>query len=352
MKRSTLGLSLAGIAGALLVSALRRRARRIDLRGRVAIVTGGGRGLGLAITRELVRQGCRVAICGREAKVIRRAVEAFERAGAEVFGEACDASVAEQVQGFVDRVRARYGHIDVLVNNAGQCFVGPAPELSAKDMARALRHIFWTQYYPTMAVLPHLRERRFGRIANVTSFAGKVPVPHQSAYVAAKYAATGWSETLAAELDADGIGVSTITPPPLRNGAPLHVHYNGHVDGEFAWFTRTLTSPWTAASADRTARVVVDALRHADGERAVGWLGWSLARVHGVAPNLMAPALAWLARRLPPPAPPGVASSMRVGTDVAAHSSDRQVKALADRARADEARYRPEGAVERTDARG
>lgn len=215
-------------------AAARRRARRIELEGLVAVVTGGGRGLGHAIARELCARGCRVAICGRDAEVIERAVDELRAQGADAFGMSCDASDPEQVHRFVQAVVERYGVIDVLVNNAGQCFTGPAVELSPVDMFSALRNVFWVQYYPTMAVLPLMRRRRFGRIANVTSFGGKVPIPHQAAYVAGKYAATGWSQTLAVELAKEGIAVSTITPPPLRNGAPLHVHFNGQVGVSFA----------------------------------------------------------------------------------------------------------------------
>jgi NAD(P)-dependent dehydrogenase (short-subunit alcohol dehydrogenase family) len=183
------------------------------------MITGGGRGLGLAIAREFLRHGCRLALCGRDGDVIARAVQELQGQGSDVFGASCDASDPVQVGGFVARVLERFGTIDVLVNNAGQCFVGPAVELETEDVEKALRNIFWVQYHPTMAVLPHMRSRRFGRIVNITSFGGKVPVPHQAAYAAGKYAATGWSETLSIELAKEGVYVSTLTPPPLSNGA-------------------------------------------------------------------------------------------------------------------------------------
>jgi NAD(P)-dependent dehydrogenase (short-subunit alcohol dehydrogenase family) len=335
------GLVSVGVAGVLAALAA-RRSRRLELRGRVAVVTGGGRGLGLAISRELVTRGCRVAICGRDGDLIERAVAALCGEGADVMGSSCDAADPAQVDAFMQRVLDRHGHIDILVNNAGQCFVGPVQELAAEDMQDALRNIFWVNYYPSMAVLPLMRRRRFGRIANITSVGGKVPLPHQSAYVAAKYAATGWSETLAIELAKEGVFVSTITPPPLRNGAPLHVHFNGQAEREFGWFTWGLTSRLTAISADRTARVVVDALAHADAERSVSFMSWALSRAHGLAPNVLARCLSWVDRRLPAAAAPGVTSRMRLGSDVAAASSDDGVRLLAERARADEAHYRPE----------
>jgi NAD(P)-dependent dehydrogenase (short-subunit alcohol dehydrogenase family) len=345
MRQSTI-FSLAGVAAAaVFASMLSRRARRLDLRGRVAVVTGGGRGLGLAITRELLARGCRVAICSRDGAVIERSVTALRARGFEVFGMACDASSPEQVQRFVQAVLERYGKIDLLVNNAGQCFVGPAAELSPSDMEKALRNIFWVQYHPTLAVLPHMRSRLFGRIANVTSFGGIVPVPHQSAYVAGKYAATGWSRTLATELRKDGVLVSTITPPPLRDGAPLYVHFNGDVEGEFKWFTWALTSHLTSATAEATARVVVDALAHGDRERAVTFSSWLFSRAYGLAPNLVSRVLARIDRAMPPTRMPGAFSGMMLGFQIAYETSDTTVRRLARRAEADAARYRPPAQV-------
>lgn len=329
-----------GVATTLALVAA-RRARRIELQGRVAIVTGGGRGLGLAIARELLRRGCRVALCGRDGATAERAARALREEGADVFGAGCDASDPAQVEAFVDDVIARFGRIDILVNNAGQCFVGPAVELEAGDMEYALRNIFWVHYHPTMAVLPHMRARRFGRIANITSIGGKLPLPHQAAYVSAKYAATGWSETLAVELSKDGVFVSTITPPPIHNGAPLHVHFNGHAEEEFGWFARALTWRATSTSAERTARVVADAIEHADAERAVSLGSWLLARAQGAAPNLTARVLAVIDRIMPPAAPPGTTSVMRLGADVAARSPDVRLRELAARVRTDEADYLP-----------
>jgi NAD(P)-dependent dehydrogenase (short-subunit alcohol dehydrogenase family) len=343
-RRTALGVAGAlglAVGAGLLLTASARRARRIDLRGRVVMITGGGRGLGLSIAREFLQHGCRLALCGRDGEVIARAVEEFQRQGADVFGEACDASDPTQVEAFVARVLERFGTIDVLVNNAGQCFVGPAVELEAADVEKALRNIFWVHYHPTMAVLPHMRSRRFGRIVNITSIGGKVPVPHQAAYATGKYAATGWSETLSIELAKEGVYVSTLTPPPLRNGAPLHVHFNGRVEEEFQWFTSTLLSPMTATRTERTARVVVDAAMHGEPERAVSFMSWLSARAQGVAPNLMTRLLAVSDRRLPPPGPPGQTSRMRLGLEVLVSSRDERVQALGAAARSDEERYLP-----------
>jgi NAD(P)-dependent dehydrogenase (short-subunit alcohol dehydrogenase family) len=331
-------VALASAAAAGLVAAADRRARRIDLRGRVVLVTGGGRGLGYATARAFAARGARLAICGRDSDVVRRAEQALRDGRADVHGSACDAADPIQVADWIAGVLARFGQIDVLVNNAGQCFVGPAADLDAADMADAMRNIFWSVYHPTMAVLPHLRGRRFGRIVNVTSIGGRVPTPHQAAYNAGKHAATGFSSTLAVELRKDGVRVSTVLPPPLDDGAPLHVHFNGDAEAEFRWFARTLTSPLRATGTERTAAVIVDAAEHGDVERAVSPLSWLTQRAAGAAPGLTSRLLGLVDRRLPPPGPPGRTSPMRLGRDVIAASPDPRVMSLSDAVRADELR--------------
>jgi NAD(P)-dependent dehydrogenase (short-subunit alcohol dehydrogenase family) len=332
-------------AGALAAGAMAmtRRARRIDLEGRVVVVTGGGRGFGYAIAREFLRRGCKLAICGRDGDVIARAVAEFRLHGGEVFGMACDASDPAQVEAFIAGVFARFGAIDVLVNNAGQVFFGPAAELRPDDLEAAIRNIFWVHYRPTMAVLPHMRTRKFGRIVNITSVAGKIPIPHHAAYVVGKYAATGWSETLTVELRKDGILVSTITPPPLDDGAPLHTHYNGHEEEEFKWFAQGLTSLWSASSTDHAARIVVDAAIHGDRQRTISLTAWLATRAQGLAPAWMTRVWTRFDRLLPPPGPPGQTSKMHLGAEIVADSADPEVHARGEAARNDARRYRPPG---------
>lgn len=333
-----------GLLGAVAALVATRRARRIDLRDRVVVVTGGGRGLGLAISREFLARGCKLAICGRDGEVIARAVAELRMHGGDAFGMACDASEPGQVADFIAATLERFGAIDILVNNAGQVFFGPLAELEPDDLESALRNTFWVQYRPTMAVLPHMRARGSGRIVNVTSGAGKLPIPHHGAYVAGKFAATGWSQVLTSELRKDGILVSTITPPPLADGAPLHTHFNGRRDEEFKWFTLGLTTRWMATDPVRAARVVVDAAAHGDRERAVSPMAWLAIRAQGLAPGLMSWLWSRFDRLLPPPGPPGQSSKMQLGADVLAASQDGAVQKLGEAARTDARRFRPSGA--------
>jgi NAD(P)-dependent dehydrogenase (short-subunit alcohol dehydrogenase family) len=335
------GAATAAAATSFAVQRLIRRRRRLDLRGKTVVVTGGGRGLGLAISREFAARGCKLAICGRSADHVARAATELRAQGVEVLAESCDASSPIDVERFLAQVIERLGGIDVLVNNAGECFVGPAVHLRAADMDHALRSVFWTVFHPTMAVLPHMRARGAGRIVNVTSFGGKLGLPHMAAYSAAKFAATGFSESVSSELAKEGIRVSTVAPPPLRNGAPLHVHFNGNVEREFVWFAASLTSRLVGTDAKRAARTVVDAAEFGDRERAVTPLSWVLTRGHGAAPNLLASAMALVDRVMPKAARVGPLP-MQLGSEVVRASTDTRVQALAEAARRQERAFLPE----------
>jgi NAD(P)-dependent dehydrogenase (short-subunit alcohol dehydrogenase family) len=330
-----------GIAATMIAAEAARRARRIELQGRVVVITGGGRGLGRAIAAEFLAHGARLAICGRDPEEIAGATATLREQGGDVFGATCDASEPDQVNAFVQRVIDRFGRIDVLVNNAGQAFVGPATAMRLEHMEAALRNIFWLQYYPTMAVLPHMRWQGFGRILHISSIGGKMPVPHLSPYVAGKYAVTGWAQTLAAELAAENISVSVITPPPLRDGAALYGHYNGQAEREFLWFSAMSNAPFMSTTARRVARVVADAARHGDAERAVTAFSWLASRAYGLAPNLMSAVFKAYSRLLPSASGTGSSTQTRLGRDLVEATQDRKVRVLGALSRVEARRYSP-----------
>ncbi|HZP88797.1 MAG TPA: SDR family NAD(P)-dependent oxidoreductase [Burkholderiales bacterium] len=318
-----------------------RQSRRIDLSDCVVVVTGGGRGLGFAIAREFVRRGADVAICGRDADEVGRAADVLRQLGGDVMGLACDASNPLEVEEFFDRVIDRFGRIDVLVNNAGQCYVGPAAELESGQVEDAMRNIFWVQVYPTIAVLPHMRARKFGRIVHVSSIGGKIPLAHMAAYAAAKHAVTGWSESLAVELDKEGILVTTIAPPPLRDGAALYGHFGGRSEQEFRWFTTACNMPLLSSTAERTAKAVVEAAQHGDAERDVSFFSWFSARAQGLAPTLMSGVMRIINRMLPEPAAAPYKSGMRRGGEILESSYDDSIAALGALTRNQARAYRP-----------
>ena len=187
-------------------------AKRADLDGQVALVTGGGRGFGLLLARELGSAGCRVAICGRDEMELARAQTQLEAAGIQVLALPCDVTDPDAVERMVATTIARYGQIDILINNAGIIQSKPLDATTRADFEASMDTMFWGLYTVTMAVLPGMRARGSGRIGNITSVGGKVSVPHLLPHCAAKFAATGFSEGLRAELTGTGVTVTTIIP--------------------------------------------------------------------------------------------------------------------------------------------
>ena len=160
---------LAGVAGRALWDAF----ATVSLAGKVVLITGASRGLGLAMAEECAGQGCRLAICGRDQQSLDRAEQELRGHGAEVLAVRCDIAKRNEVEAMVDSVLARYGAIDVLINNAGTIVVGPLSAQTPQDFAEAMDVMFWGAVHTTLCVLPHMLERRRGRIANITSIGGK-----------------------------------------------------------------------------------------------------------------------------------------------------------------------------------
>lgn len=297
--RSRAGLIAAGVAvGAWLGGRLLRRRRRLDLNGAKVLITGGSRGLGFAAARRFVEAGADVAICARDRGELDHAVRALHelsvRAGRAtvVVALRADVSDAAQAAWVIDETRAALGGLDVLVNCAVEIAVGPLEAMTAADFEQAFRGIFLTLYQPTMAAVPYFRAQRRGRIVNVTSVAGKLPIPHNAAYVVGKFATTGFSAVCAAELRKYGIRVSTVMPPPLRNGAWMNASYKGEAQQELQWFVRALSSPLVSIDPERAARAIVQAARYGDAETMVAPSSWLQSRCYSLFPELTTDLLA------------------------------------------------------------
>ena len=291
----------AGLALAALGREVYRRRRHGDLRGEVALVTGGTRGLGLLLAHELVREGCRLAICARDPAELERAAGDLRARGGEVLTLTGDVSDRAAVERMVAEATDHYGRIDLLVNNAGVITAGPAPTMTVPDFEQAMGVMFWGTLYPVLAVLPQMRARRRGRIVNITSVGGKVAVPHLLPYAAAKFAATGFSQGLRAELARDGITVTTVAPGLMRTGSFLNAYFKGQAVREFAPFAVLSTLPFFSIDARRAARQVVGAAKRGEAERVLALSANLLTRFHGLFPGATADILGLINRVLPGP---------------------------------------------------
>jgi NAD(P)-dependent dehydrogenase (short-subunit alcohol dehydrogenase family) len=287
--------------GLLAARQLWRRRRRWDLRGRAVLVTGGSRGLGLLIARELVAQGARVAVAARDAETLDRARRDLMERGGLVAAISCDVTDPSSVERLVRATTDRLGPIDALVNCAGTITVGPVREMRLEDFHRAMDTNFWGALHSILAVLPAMRARGMGRIVNVTSIGGRVSVPHLLPYSASKFALVGLSEGLRAELAGDGIQVTTVCPGLMRTGSPRHAWFKGQHRAEYAWFSVADALPLVSMDADRAARQVVDALRHGDPDRTLSLPAKAAGAMHGLLPGTTGGLLAVVSRLLPRP---------------------------------------------------
>ena len=299
------GLWIAGgacLAAGLAQAALRKR-KSADLAGQVALITGGSRGFGLELARQFAAEGCRIAICARDETELENAQASLERDGIDAFAHSCDVTVPAQVETLVRRVRERLGRIDILVNNAGIILVAPIENTTVADFDRALQTMFWGVVHPTLAVLPEMKERGYGRIVTITSVGGKVSVPHLNAYSCAKAAAVAFCEGLHAELAPHGIHVTTIAPGLMRTGGHVNAVYKGDKKSEERWFRLAATMPVLTMSAQRAARQTVDAVKHGTAVKVLSTQANLLARANGAFPGLVPSLMTLVARLLPAPSP-------------------------------------------------
>ncbi|MGI8972532.1 MAG: SDR family NAD(P)-dependent oxidoreductase [Dehalococcoidia bacterium] len=310
---------VAGVGAALAAREAMGRLREADLAGQVALITGGSRGFGFLLARELSREGCRIAICARDGGELDRARRDLEQEGAEVLAIACDIADREQVQQMVEAITRRFGQIDLLINNAGIIEVGPVQTMTVEDFEQALGVMYWGVVYPTLAVLPAMRERRQGKIVTITSIGGKVSVPHLLPYGSAKFAAVGFSEGLRAELAGSGITVTTIVPGLMRTGSHLNASFKGQLGREFTWFSLGASLPLISMDAERAARQVVRAAKRGESERNLGLPATLIASVHGLFPGITSSVLGLVNRFVLPSAEDAAVASAK-GMDVQAQS--------------------------------
>lgn len=293
---------LAGLVGLTSAAVWARRwwrDRRTTLAGEVAIVTGGSRGLGRLIAEELSRQGCRVVLVARDPAELAEAARSLTAPGTEVLTIAGDVQEPADLERLVSTTLARFGRIDLLVNNAGIIQVGPVQALQVADFEQALSVVFWGTVRATLAVLPHMRAQRHGRIVNITSIGGKVAVPHLLPYDCAKFATVGFSEGMRAELAQDGIAVTTIVPGLMRTGSDRFATFKGQSKKEHLLFGALARLPGLSMSARRAARQVVAAAKRRQAERVLGLPAKLLRLGVSLAPGLAARLLALVNRLLP-----------------------------------------------------
>jgi short-subunit dehydrogenase len=269
------------------------------LREKVVLITGGSRGLGLVLARHICARGGNVALIARDAEELARAKSDLATRRNTVMTIQCDLLDSEQIQAAVRRVIDRFGKIDILINNAGIIEVGPLEHLMREDFERAMRLHFWAPFELISQIVPEMRIWGGGRIVNVSSIGGKVAVPHMASYSASKFALTGFSDAIRAELARDNIHVTTVAPGPMRTGSHVNAKFKGRHDDEFAWFAASAGAPLISMNADRAARKILAACRRGQPSLTLTFAARKIVLGNALFPNLTGYLMKFVNRLLP-----------------------------------------------------
>ena len=221
--------------------------RRPSLQGKVAVVTGGTRGIGREVARALVGEHADVVICGRDKAQVRQVgADLSKRGPGRCAGIACDVRRYAEVEALMRHAAETFGGVDILVNNAGVAGRGAVADLPLEKWHEVLDTNLTGVFYCCRAAIPWMRRRGGGYIINISSLAGVNPIPNLSAYNASKFGLVGFSEAFMQEIRYDGIRVSTILP------GSVDTEFGGRAPGH---------EDWRLAPSD-VAKVVLHLLAH------------------------------------------------------------------------------------------
>jgi short-subunit dehydrogenase len=213
---------------------------------KIAIVTGASQGIGRATAIELAKNGAHIALVSRNRSALEKVAEEIQSIGREAMVIPTDVTSQDQVNNMVERTLERWGRVDILVSNAGVYYRSAIFDLTADLMERSMQANFLSHVYAVLAVLPHMLEQGSGHIVLVSSMAGKRGAPTDVPYAPAKYALTGFGETIRQELYGTGVEVSTIIPGRVDSD---------FVSGrEFPWVMPKMPIEWVS-------KAIVQAIR-------------------------------------------------------------------------------------------
>jgi 3-oxoacyl-[acyl-carrier protein] reductase len=222
----------------------------MDLKGKVAIVTGGTKGIGRGIAEALVRENVNVCISARSRNEIDETVRDLRALGkGTATGIVCDVRIHAQIKSLLELTVLEFGGLDILVNNAGIGIFATVEETLPEDFRAVLETNLFGVFYFCHEAIPLMKQRGGGYIINISSLAGANPHPRMAAYNASKFGLNGFSEALMQEVRHDGIKVSYIMP--------------GSVNTQFGGDSPRDQNAWQLQPSD-IARVVVELLHHDD----------------------------------------------------------------------------------------
>jgi NAD(P)-dependent dehydrogenase (short-subunit alcohol dehydrogenase family) len=291
------------------------RTQRFSLRNKVALITGGSRGLGLVLARQICAAGGKVALLARDNEELIRAKTDLAGRGGRVITIQCDLLDSGQIQSAIRQTIDRLGKIDILINNAGIIEVGPLEHMTRDDFERSMAVHFWAPYALISEVVPEMRTWGGGRILNISSIGGKIAVPHLAAYSASKFALTGFSDAIRAELALEKIYVTTVAPGMMRTGSHVNAKFKGRHDSEFAWFAASSGAPLISINAERAARKILAACRRGQPSLTLTYAARTAILGNALFPNLTGYAMKIVNRFLPKAADKNEGDESRAGSE-------------------------------------
>lgn len=229
--------------------------------GKVAVVTGAGSGIGQALAIELGRRGAKLAISDVNTEGLAVTEEKLKAIGAPVKADRLDVTEREAFLLYADEVKAHYGKVNQIYNNAGIAFTGDVEISQFKDIERVMDVDFWGVVNGTKAFLPHLIESGDGHVVNVSSLFGIFAVPGQSAYNAAKFAVRGFTESLRQEMLAKKypVAVTTVHPGGIKTAIARNATAAEGLDPQE--LASVFDKKLARATPERAAKIILEAVR-------------------------------------------------------------------------------------------
>jgi len=253
------------------------------------LITGASQGIGKATALLFAQKGYDLVLAARHADSLASVAQEVQTLGRAALAVPTDVKDPEQVNTLVRKALEHYGSINVLVNNAGIYASGPVEQFSLNDWHQVVDTNFWGYIHLIQALLPHFLERGSGTIVNLSSIGGKVPTPYLTPYCASKFAVTGLTESLHAELKPKGIHVCGIYPSLIKSSLMERAIFRGKNDQDTQarreQLNKVLSTPVVEKPSD-VAQAIWDAVKNQRAEVLVGSAKVSKA-AYGLFPGVM-----------------------------------------------------------------
>ena len=229
--------------------------------GKVAVVTGAGSGIGQALAIELARSGASVAISDVDTEGLAATEEQLKAIGAPVKADRLDVTEREAFELYADAVKAHFGKVNQIYNNAGIAFAGDIEVSQFKDIEKVMDVDFWGVVNGTKVFLPHLIESGDGHVINISSIFGLFSVPGQAAYNAAKFAVRGFTEALRQEMMVAGhpVKVTTVHPGGIQTAIARNMTAVDGIDKDE--LAQTFDKKLANTSPQKAAQIILDGVR-------------------------------------------------------------------------------------------